>query len=249
MLLRCFDHCLDTAVFNETDDDAFVDYELRDLASIRALVARSAASHVVFKPTADGNRAAEVMDALPGSRAIWIYRNYLDVIGSALVQFRETSLQYLEKVSIRSPEARWRSINITDSDISFIRSHLSRGVTEESARALIWYVRNDFFFRQQLDGRPDALLLNYEDLVRDPSTVVAGAYDFIGLRFKRAYAASVFGTSVGRRPAPKVDADIDALCRSMLDRLNERCVGAGSLNNTNATGIRASGATAVGSAS
>ena len=151
MLLRCFGRCPTTAMYNETDDDAFVDYELRDLAEVRRLIADSPASHVVLKPTADGNRAGEIMDALPGSRAIWIYRDYRDAISSALVLFRETSLQYLENVASRSPEARWRAINVTDEDRVLIRGHLQRGLSEQSARALIWSIRNGFFFRQGLD--------------------------------------------------------------------------------------------------
>ena len=61
MLLRCFGRCRNTAMYNETDYDAFVDYELRSLEVIRRLVADSPASHVVLKPTADGNRAAHAL--------------------------------------------------------------------------------------------------------------------------------------------------------------------------------------------
>jgi hypothetical protein len=220
MLLRCFGRCPTTAMYNETDDDAFVDYELRDLAEVRQLVARSSASHVVLKPTADGNRAAEIMDALPGSRAIWIYRDYRDAISSALVLFRETSLQYLENVANRSPEARWRAINITDDDRALIRGHLQRGLSEQSARALIWSIRNGFFFRQGLDRRADVLLLNYEQLVRDPATVVERAYRFVGLEFSEKFTRNVFATSIGRRPSPDVDPAVEQLCSEMLERLD-----------------------------
>jgi hypothetical protein len=221
MLLRCFDSCAATAMYNETDDDAFVDYELRDLAEIRSLLARSPASHAVFKPTADGNRADEIIDGLPGARAIWIYRNYRDAVNSALVLFRETSLQYLQNVVARAPEARWRSINITDQDIELIRSHLRRGLSEQSARALIWTLRNGFYFRLGLDRRRDVLLLNYEELVRDPVSVVGQAYRFAGLEFRQPYVRSVFASSVGRRPGPDIDADVEQLCADMQRRLDE----------------------------
>jgi len=220
MLLRCFGRCPSTAMYNETDDDAFVNYELREPEVIRDLVAGSPASHVVLKPTADGNRADEIMDQLPGSRAIWIYRDYRDVIGSALAQFRETSIEYLTKVANRSPEARWRSINISDEDVAQIRGFLQRGISEQSARAVIWALRNSFFFRLGMDRRPTVLLLNYEELVRDPAAVVSSAYQFVGLEFQEKYTRGVFSTSVGRRTAPEIDPEIEKLCMDMLDRLH-----------------------------
>ena len=203
MLLRCFGRCPTTAMYNETDDDAFVDYELRSLDVIRSLIEHSPASHVVLKPTADGNRAREIMEQLPGARAIWIYRDYRDAISSALVLFRETSLEYLANVANRSPASRWRSINITDDDVALIQHHLQRGISEQSARALIWAIRNDFFFRQGMDRRSDVLLLNYEELVRESVTVVARAYEFVGLEFNEKYTRNVFATSIGRRPTPR----------------------------------------------
>jgi hypothetical protein len=222
MLLRCFGHCPDTAMYNETDDDAFVDYELRDLAVVRRLIERSPATHVVLKPTVDGNRAREIIEQLPGARAIWIYRDYRDAVSSALALFRETSLEYLSNVAQRSPEARWRSINISDADVSMIRAHLDRGISEVSARALIWSIRNGFYFRQGLDGRPDVLLLNYEELVRDPATVVRRAFEFAALPFRDDYTRKVFTSSIGRRPSPEIDPRVEMLCRDTLTRLDAR---------------------------
>ncbi len=219
MLLRCFGNSPDTAMYNETDDDAFVDYELRDLATIRSLVQRSPASHVVLKPTVDGNRAAQIMDALPGARAIWIYRDYRDAVASALALFRETSLEYLGNVADRSPDARWRSINISAADIAMIRGHLDRGISEVSARALIWSLRNEFFFRQGMHVRSDVLLLNYEELVRDPTAVVEAAFRFVRLPFDRRYTRTVFSSSIGRRPPPDIDQDVDARCAAIQARL------------------------------
>jgi hypothetical protein len=223
MLLRCFGRSPATAMYNETDDDAFVDYELRSLEEIRDLVERSPASHIVFKPTADGNRAAEIIDQLPGARAIWIYRDYRDAISSALVLFRETSIEYLTNVATRSPVARWRAINITEQDVSIIEGHLRRGISEQSARALIWALRNDFFFRMQMHRRQDVLLLNYEMLVREPSMVVRQAYDFVGLDFHEKYTRNVFATSVGRRQPPDLDPQIESMCADVLRRL-EQCL-------------------------
>lgn len=222
MLLDCFRRSPRTAIFNETDDDAFIDYELRDLSVISDLLRRSPASHVVLKPTADGNRASEILDALPGSRAIWIYRRYQDAVTSALALFRETSLQYLQKIAARAPNARWRATNLSADDIDMVDAHVRRGISEASARALIWYIRNSFYFRQGLDRRQDVMLINYEELVRNPKEVVSRTFDFVDLAFEERFVSSVFGSSVGRRPTPDLDPGIVVLCDDMMARLARR---------------------------
>jgi hypothetical protein len=222
MLLDCFRRSPRTAIYNETDEDAFVDYELRDLGVIAELVRRSPASHVVLKPTADGNRASEILDSLSGSRGVWIYRRYQDAVTSALALFRETSLEYLHKIATGAPNARWRALNLSADDIALVNESLGRGISEASARALIWYIRNGFYFRLGLDRRSDVLLLNYEELVGSPATVVARAFDFVGLAFEQQYVTRVFGSSVGRRPTPELDPGISALCDSLMERFARR---------------------------
>ena len=63
MLADCFENALDADVYHETDDDAFIDYELKEIADIRQLVERSNGSHAVFKSIADSNRADELLTA------------------------------------------------------------------------------------------------------------------------------------------------------------------------------------------
>jgi len=62
------------------------------------------------------------------------------------------------------------------------------------------------------------LLINYEELVGNPTAVVARTFDFVGLAFEQRYVTRVFGSSVGRRPTPDVDPDIAALCDRLMER-------------------------------
>jgi len=222
MLLACFNAAPSAEVCNETDDEAFLDYELRDLSTVRRLVQRSRASHVVFKPTADGNRANEVLDGLPGARGVWIFRSYPDVVNSALNLFKQHR-EYLQRIVDRSPTARWRATNLTEADYSLIETHLSRDLSEASIRALIWYLRNSFYFRLHLDRRGDTLLVNYEDLVKKGSGTTKRIFDFVGLRFRDRYVRHVTSASVGRRQPPEIDESIQLLCDGLLKKLRASC--------------------------
>ena len=73
-----------TECYYESDDEAYDNYELRENAVIRALVQRSRADCVVFKPLCDIHRIHELLELVPGGKAVWIYRHYCDVINSAI---------------------------------------------------------------------------------------------------------------------------------------------------------------------
>lgn len=218
MLLDCFDTCLEAETFNETDPEAFLKYELKDFECITDLIDRSRATHVVFKPTADGNRATEIMDAFPGSRSVWIFRRYQDAVNSALEKWHQHN-EYL-RVAVEDPaRARWRARNLTASDLDLIRQHYARGLSEPSARALIWYLRNAPIVREELDRRSDLLLVNYETLVTSPDNELRRIFSFLGIRFRERYVKHISTTSIRKGAEPALDPQIEQLCRDLTAKL------------------------------
>ena len=126
---------------------------------------------------------------------------------------------------MRDPRAAWRSRNLSRDDIDLIRHHLSRGLSDASARALIWWLRNSFYFRGRLHERPDALLVRYELLVTGPRDSIRAIFNFVGIPFEERYVSQVFSSSVHRRPDPSIDPEIRALCDGLLERFEEALTG------------------------
>lgn len=219
MLADCFENALDADVYHETDDDAFIDYELKEIADIRQLVERSNGSHAVFKSIADSNRADELLTAVPNSRVIWIYRRYQDAVNSAMEKWTEHN-EYLRLVLEEPERARWRRRNLSEADLALIRSHYERRLSEPSARALIWYVRNRVYFNLSLHNRSDVMLINYEELVTAPRLHLRAAFDFVGLPFSERYFEHVSVASIRKQAEPAIDAGIAVLCDELMERFH-----------------------------
>jgi hypothetical protein len=217
MLADCFDNCVSADVYHESDDDAFVGYELRDLATIRRLIARSNGTHAVFKPIADSNRALELLEALPGARVIWIYRRYQDAINSALDKWTEHR-EYLRLILEEPQKARWRAVGLSADDLALIRKHYTSELTDASARGLIWYIRGRCYFTQRLQQRKDVMLINYEQLVTNPREHLRAAFDFVALPFQDSYYQHVATSSIRKRPDPEIAPEIGALCDSLTEQ-------------------------------
>jgi hypothetical protein len=214
MLADCFDNCLSADVYHETDNDAFVDYELRDLPTIRRLIADSNGTHVVFKPIADSNCADDLLEGLPGARVIWIYRRYQDAVNSALEKWTEHR-EYLRLILEEPDKARWRARGLSADDLALIRQHYSGKLSDASARALIWYIRGRCYFTQKLQQRSDVMLINYEELVTNPREHLRAAFDFVALPFQEGYYEHVATSSIRKRPDPEIAPEIAELCAEL----------------------------------
>lgn len=218
MLMDILSRCADAECYNETDEEAFRDYRIRDSAQIKKLIARSYAKVVCFKPTADSQIALDILNTYEHSKAIWIYRRYQDAVNSALKIWTQHN-EYLHKVLYESESAGWRSENISNKMASMIEHYYTIGMSERSARALIWYVRNSMFFLQRLDRDKRVMLANYERIVRDPAGEFAKITNFLGITQCNKAATKVFSTSVDKEPFGSIDPEISQHCENLFAKL------------------------------
>lgn len=221
MLTDCLDRCLATDTYNENNEHAFDAYALRDDSTIVDLVSKSRATHVVFKSLADSSRALELLELFPNSKAVWIFRNYEDVVNSAIKKWKEHNT-YLAYILHDPATAAWRGRNLPDALVNLIRDHYERGIDDTSARALIWYVRNRLFFEQRLDSNARVRLIRYENLAQEPKREFQRVFDFLELPLHDSYLTEVSTRSIRRDPAPVIDAAIERLCDGLFEDLKSR---------------------------
>ena len=148
-----------------------------------------------------------------------MYRHYNDVVNSALRNFTEHR-KYLYYMIHEPDIADWRLEKVPESTVTLIRDFYGSGISDASAQALIWWVRNQHFFLQELGSREDLLLVRYEDMVRDPAVAVGEIFRFANLRFDPRFTRSVFNTSVTKHEPPNIDPAIRDLCDTMLEALD-----------------------------
>ena len=60
---------------------------LRPLADVRRRLEKNTADLVVLKPLVESQRAGDLLDGLPNCRAVWLFRDYRDVVRSNLKMF------------------------------------------------------------------------------------------------------------------------------------------------------------------
>lgn len=218
MVIRTLANCGDTECYFEHDEEAFDDFVLRGKQVILDLVARSRARVVIFKPIADSAQAKEMLDWRPKTTGVWIYRRYQDVVNSALALWSEHN-KYLHYMLHEPEAAGWRVRNVPAESLDLIRQYYDRGISEASARALIWYVRNNLYFQQNLQDDGRILLLNYERVVEQPDSEFSRIAYHFGCNYHDGITKRVHRKSVRKQTPPELETDVASLCESLYRKL------------------------------
>jgi O-antigen/teichoic acid export membrane protein len=221
MMAHGLDEAPEFQVFNEGNARAFDNYRLRDLSTIQSLIDRSAARFVLFKPLCDSHRAQELLDHFdPRGRVLWAYREVDGRVRSAVAKFGDSNLRVLRACAAGNADDAWQVQGISSENGDFIRSFDFERLSEESAAALFWYIRNSLYFELSLDQRRDAMLVSYDRFVSDPESIARALCVFLGLDYRHELIAHIRRRPQSRSRPVQIDARIRQRCTELQHRLD-----------------------------
>jgi hypothetical protein len=204
--------------FLENDDEAFLNYVLKDITCINKLIQNSSAKIILFKSICDSQKARFFLDQYENSRVIWAFRRYDDVINSSIRRFTEHR-KYLDYMLNDRNSAGWRVENVTAEDLELVRHYFDLGVDDYSSRALIWYLRNKLYYQLSLDTINRVYLTKYEALVGDPKLEFDKVFKFLDMDVVRHVEKLAFSSSVGKNSQSDINPEIRELCETLYQRL------------------------------
>ena len=215
MLMQALERSLQTDVYHESDPRAFEGYEMHPPAVIDGLVRRSPAQLFVIKALSELQDLPELMERFAPAQTVWIYRDFHDVANSMTASFR-TVPDTVRRVAEEGEAAGWWGRGIAPETQEFLRRIMAQGPNAHSSAALMWYLRNRLFFDLGLDRDARVLLIRYEELVQEPEAILKKVTDFLGMPYRRRLAKGIHAASVGRRPMPELDPEVEAACQGLM---------------------------------
>ena len=193
---------------------------LRPDAEVARLLAEQRSQVVLLKPLHDSQRATALLNAFPGSKGIWIFRHYREVILSHLTYYkgRYEGLPYTRDL-LELNDKSWKAEGLGQEMRQFIQEQKPLVTTPTAAFALFWLARNSLLFDQE---HPELIAVSYSSLVEQPVKALETLGAHINLDLDAAYAR--FPQRVERdRPLPDdVPAVILDACDAMVNRLKKR---------------------------
>jgi hypothetical protein len=214
MLMDVLERSFETDVYHETDPRAFDEYLMLPRPIIHRLVEGSPASRVVVKALCESQDIPELLDEFQPARGIWVVRHFDDVANSMNVSFPHHKKLML-KVAAEPTAGAWRTQKMSDETYAQIRPLIDEAMTDATAAALQWYLRNRLFFELEMHRHPQVLLVFYEDLVSDPETAFRRISAFMGIETTPFMIRHVHARSIRKRPSPALSAAAKELCKEL----------------------------------
>ncbi|MEM7330565.1 MAG: sulfotransferase [Chloroflexota bacterium] len=224
---RIFEQDWNTKIYPEvashlSKQDTKLGLRLDPVSDLKHEFSKQKAPFVITKPLVESQNAQTLLKSFPGSKALWMYRHYGDVAASKLKKSGMMSgvgdLRYIHK----DVPNDWRNDQISDEVRHLVNQYFSEDMDGFDAAALYWYVRNQFYFQQDLANSPNVMLVRYDDLVGDSANTIKRIYNFLERPFPgENILIDVHKKSIGKGKHVSVSPSIQALCDTMFQNLLE----------------------------
>lgn len=223
MMMDVLERNLRADVFHESDQRAFHEYEMLPRPHIHGLLDKSRTDIMVIKSLCELHEIRSLMDEFEPAQAVWMVRNFRDMINSHLRRF-EGCPDRIRRMAFEGDTVDWRGRGMSPDTLEILRKHYHPDISPASAVGLFWYMRNILFFEQGLDADPRVRTVTYEKLAAAPGEVLPGVFDFLDLEYDPKFARYIFATSVGKNEPPSIEPEIASLCENLTQRFNELAV-------------------------
>ncbi|MEW4527089.1 sulfotransferase domain-containing protein [Maioricimonas sp. JC845] len=175
---------------------------------------------VIAKPLVESQRTDKLLDGVPHTKALWMYRDYRDVARSRAKRFK-SNREHVKAIIEGTPES-WRNERISPEVRGVAQRLFDDSVSEIEAAAIIWYARNSLYFELGLDHRDDASLCKYEHLITDPEVCMDRVYRSIGCRTPpQSVTRTVDRDSLGLGASLSIRPEIAEVCEQLQKNLDE----------------------------
>ncbi len=217
LLMDVLERSVKTDVYHEIDKRAFDSYLMKPIADINLLKKNSKAEFFVIKGLCEAQKTEVLLNELSPAKAIWVVRHYNDVINSMNISFKST-VEVFQQIKIDKLAGGWRTENISDQTYQLVKTLVHPGLTNKSASALLWYIRNIIYFEKGYDTNNNIKVLNYNGLVLNPERTLTNINKYTGLSYKPFMSSIINSNSIKKNEEPVIDEEISNLCSNLWER-------------------------------
>ena len=218
MMIETLEWHPQTQVFREGDPRAFDFFLMRSRPVIERLIDRSPADRVVFKALHETEQLRELLRLRPGAQAIWMFRDWRDVVNSILVRW-PGHRNGVDRILQGVDTACWRGRGMREETRARLAAIYHPELDDAAVNTLFWIFRNQLLFDQELDSDPRVLLIDYDALMRDRAPQLTALAAFLDVPLPGRLLRVASADKIRKKPPPTVPPAIAALADEMLDRL------------------------------
>lgn len=219
MMMQTLEWHPQTDVYRESDPRAFDGFLMRPEPVIDALIARSPATRVVVKALHETERLCSLLERYAPARAIWMYRDWRDVVNSILSRW-PGHRNGVDRIMKGIDTAGWRGRGMTEATRAELERFYRPDLDDASVNALFWVFRNQIFFDQGFDRDPRMALISYDRILEHSRSQIGVLAAFLNIEYNERMVQVPDVGRVRTKAPPVVEPDIAAFADRMLERLD-----------------------------
>ncbi|MFT6735561.1 MAG: hypothetical protein ACJAS9_003772 [Polaribacter sp.] len=224
LVSRVFDSFLNTKVygeFSELSDDCTNKIRLNSIKDVNKKLENVKAKLIVMKPLVESQNADLLLSSIPNSNVVWMYRNFIDVASSDVLQFSDTAGHGNLQAIIKGDITNWRAERLTDEVVNLVKFHYSKHLSPLDCACLFWFARNSLYFSQDLFTNKNVSLWKYESLTDSPRNYFENLGCSLNVNLENyPYEKVISKDSVAKSIDSRINSDINLICNDMLSRLD-----------------------------
>ena len=227
IMVKVFQKDFQTKVYEDehspiTSEDMKSFIRFNSFESLFKIFQKVNAKVIITKPLVEIQNILSYFDFFPGSKAIWIFRNYKDVAFSNITHFGKDNGYKNLKPILDSEDNNWRSENLPNKIREVVSKHYIEDLGSYDAAALFWYVRNALFFELGLDKRSDVTMCKYEDFVQKPAKNIRRIYDFLEIHYPGdKIVEEVHQKATGKGRIVELSKSINDICDELYLKMED----------------------------
>lgn len=225
-MVKVFQKDFQTKIYEDehsaiTSEDTKNFIRFNSFESLSKIFKKVHAKIIITKPLVELQNILSFFKFFPGSKAIWMYRNYKDVAFSNIAHFGVKNGHNNLRPILSNEQDNWRSQNLPIEIRKVVQEYFNDEMSSYDAAALFWYVRNALFFELGLDKRDDVTICKYEDFVTKPKENIKRLYAFLHVKYPGDKIVNdVHVRALGKGHALNLSEPILNLCENLYQKMN-----------------------------
>jgi hypothetical protein len=208
-------------LYNEDHPAAFDEYRLKDYGVISQLVEESLAPYTLLKPILDTVQTMALLNHFAGSKAIFAFRHYTDVINSSLKKFGTYNRINHVKGWMNEDFAEFDVCPPPEATKEVVRALWAENLSPEEGAAVYWLFYNRLYYDLGLHDDPRAILIRYETLVTEPREQFEKVIAFLDAEFEEKMVEGVHAKSINKHDPPPLRPAIMAACEGLYEKMSQ----------------------------
>ena len=220
MLMNTFQLHEHAEVHDEAaESQVFLDYRIRDMATLDGSIERSRYPFICYKIISDSHILGDFLKRYPSARVLWAYRSARDNADSQLKKFPHAT-RAIKLVCEGKPGGGWFAEGCSEATVAALQGLDRSEFSEFDYACLVWWARNILYFEGEHENHANVRLLQYEETARDPHAMMKAVQDWVGIPISSGAARFVHARSVAKKNLPALQPSVAALVDDLEARMN-----------------------------